>query len=114
MPFVHWLPKNLARKWAIRGCIALGIEPKWDWLATATARRKTEAYCAFCMQETFYRPFRQVQRSFSNVGFEVTPVAAEHPALRRLALMPDMLRRILVETPVMLFQTVEILVRKPH
>jgi len=25
MPFVHWLPKNPARKWAIAACVACGI-----------------------------------------------------------------------------------------
>jgi hypothetical protein len=47
------------------------------------------------------------------MGFTVTPVVAEHPALRRLSGLPSAFRRILVELPVMLFQTVEILVRKP-
>jgi SAM-dependent methyltransferase len=113
MPFVHWLPKNLARKWAIAGCIACGIEPKWDWLAAATAGKRAQAYYEFVMNETFYRSFREVRGSFSKVGFLVTPVAAEHPALRRLAVLPSVLKRLVVELPVMLFQTVEILARKP-
>ncbi len=114
MPFVHWLPKqNPARKWLIRACIACGIDPKWDWLATATPDRKAEAYFTFCNRETFYRPFRRVRRSFNQVGFEVTPVAADHPALRRLSAMPAALKKLFVETPVMMFQTVEIVVRKP-
>jgi SAM-dependent methyltransferase len=108
MPFVHWLPKNLLRKWAIRGCVTCGIEPRWGWLAGADAQKKTQAYHDFCMQETFYRPFSEVRGSFGRVGFEVTPVAAYHPALRRLAPLP----KPLVEWPVRLFQTVEIMVRK--
>ncbi len=110
MPLIHWLPKSLVRKWAIRGCVACGLEPKWDWLAAATAQKKTEAYHDFCMQETFYRPFRQVRGSFTRVGFEVMSVAADHPALRRLGVVP----KALVELPVRLFQTVEIMVRKPE
>jgi SAM-dependent methyltransferase len=110
MPFVHWLPKNEIRKWAIRACVACGIEPRWDWLATADARKKTQAYHDFCVRETFYRPFYEVRGSFSRVGFQVTPVAAKHPALRRLSLLP----RVIVEFPVRLFQTVEIMVRKSH
>jgi SAM-dependent methyltransferase len=113
MPFVHWLPKNPARKWAIRACVACGIEPRWNWLAAAGAGTKAEAYYQFCMNETFYRSFREVRTSFGRVGFVVTPVVAEHPALRRLAALPCGLRRLVVELPVMLFQTVEILVRKP-
>jgi hypothetical protein len=62
---------------------------------------------------TFYRSFHEVRQSFSKVGFVVTPVAAEHPALRRLAGLPSVFRRLVVEFPVMLFQTVEIVVRKP-
>jgi|SRR5215510_7573210 len=113
MPFVHWLPKNLARKWLIRACLACGFDPKWDWLASATKQRKAEAYYAFCNHETFYRRFRRVRGSFNRVGFEVTPVSADHPALARLRVLPETLRRLLVELPVMMFQTVEIVVRKP-
>jgi SAM-dependent methyltransferase len=113
MPFVHWLPKNPARKWAIATCVACGIEPRWDWLAAATLGKKTEAYYEFCKNETFYRSFREVRASFNNVGFVVTPVVAEHPGLRRLAVLPSLFRWLVVELPVMLFQTVEILVRKP-
>jgi SAM-dependent methyltransferase len=113
MPFVHWLPKNLTRKWAIATCVACGIEPRWDWLAAANVGKKVQAYYEFCVNETFYRSFHEVRRSFNKVGFVVTPVAAEHPALHRFAALPSVFRRLAVELPVMLFQTVEILVRKP-
>jgi len=113
MPFVHWLPKNPSRKWAIAACLACGVDPRWDWLAAATFGTRAQAYYQFCMNETFYRSFREVRRSFINKGFVVTPVVAEHPALRRLAVLPAALRRFAVELPVMLFQTVEIIVRKP-
>jgi SAM-dependent methyltransferase len=108
MPFVHWLPKSPLRKWAIRAFLACGIEPRWQWLAHENKQRKTAAYHDFCMQETFYRPFYEVRGSFSNVGFDVTSVSADHPVLRRLRAIP----KPLVEFPVRLFQTVEIIVRK--
>jgi SAM-dependent methyltransferase len=108
MPFVHWLPKSPLRKWAIRAFLACGIEPRWNWLAQASMHKKTAAYHDFCMQETFYRPFYEVRGSFSNVGFEVTSVSADHPMLRRLRAIP----KPLIEFPVRLFQTVEIIVRK--
>jgi len=114
MPFVHWLPKNSARRWAIGACVACGIEPRWQWLAAATQRTKIKAYYEFCVRETFYRPFRQVRESFNKMGLDVLPVVADHPALRRLTVMPAALRVLLVDLPVMLFQTVEILVHKPH
>jgi SAM-dependent methyltransferase len=114
MPFVHWLPKNLTRKWAIATCVACGIEPRWDWLAAATVRKKAQAYYEFCVNETFYRSFHEVRDSFNKVGFVVTPVVAEHPSLRHLAVLPSVLTRLAVELPVMLFQTVEVLVRKPE
>ncbi|HEY7244806.1 MAG TPA: class I SAM-dependent methyltransferase [Xanthobacteraceae bacterium] len=112
MPLVHWLPKRPIRKWAIRSCLACGIEPRWEWLAAASAASKAQAYYEFCNNETFYRPFRKVRHSFNRVGLEVTPVAADHPALRPLRIVPSTLRKFFVELPVMLFQTVEILVRK--
>lgn len=108
MPFVHWLPKTALRKWLIRGYIACAIEPRWQWLATADAHKKTEAYHAFCMNETFYRPFHEVRDSFQEAGLEVTSVCADHPALRRFNIIP----RSLIEFPVRLLQTVEIMVRK--
>jgi SAM-dependent methyltransferase len=108
MPFVHWLPKSRIRKWLIRCYVACGIEPRWNWLAAASGQKKAEAYHDFCMQETFYRPFRDVCRAFTRVGFEVTAVSADHPALRRLGFVP----KFLVECPVRIFQTVEITVRK--
>jgi hypothetical protein len=114
MPFVHWLPKRPIRKSAIRGCIACGIEPRWDWLAAATPRTRAQAYYEFCNNETFYRRFREVRSSFNRFGLEVTPVVADHPALRPFRIVPSALRKPLVEIPVMLFQTVEILVRKPR
>jgi SAM-dependent methyltransferase len=113
MPFVHWLPKNPTRKWAIAACLACGIEPRWGWLAAAGFATKAQAYYEFCNNETFYRPFHEVRHSFAKRGFVVTPVVAEHPALRRLAGLPSALKRLAVELPVMLFQTVEIIVRKP-
>ena len=79
-------------------------------MAVTGAQRKTQAYCDFCIQETFYRPFRKVRGSFSKAGFQVTPVAAKHPALGRLNVIPG----AVVELPVRLFQTVEIVVQKPQ
>lgn len=108
MPFVHWLPKSPLRKWAIRAFLACGMDPQWSWLAQADKWRKTQAYHDFCMQETFYRPYYEVRGSFNNVGFEVTSVSADHPFLRRLRAFP----KPLIEFPVRLFQTVEIMVRK--
>ena len=113
MPFVHWLPKNSSRKWAIATCLACGVEPKWDWLAAASFGRKAQVYYDFVLNETFYRQLREVRHSFAKVGLVVTPVSAEHPALRRLSVLPSSLKRVMVELPVTLFQTVEILVRKP-
>jgi SAM-dependent methyltransferase len=114
MPFVHWLPKNPTRKWAIAAFLACGIEPRWGWLAAAGFGKKAQAYYEFVMNETFYRSFGEVRHSFSKVGFVVTPVSAEHPALRRLAVLPSALRSLVVELPVRVFQTVEIIVRKPQ
>jgi hypothetical protein len=84
------------------------MDPQWGWLAQADKRRKTQAYHDFCMQETFYRPYYEVRGCFNNVGFEVTSVSADHPVLRRLRAIP----KPLIEFPVRLFQTVEIMVRK--
>jgi SAM-dependent methyltransferase len=116
MPLVHWLPKNVTRKWAIAACLACGIEPKagFEWLATAGFGRKAQAYCDFVINDTFYRSFSEVRGSFEREGFVVMPVAAEHPSLARMSALPAALKRLIVELPVRLFHTVEIVVSKPR
>ena len=113
MPLVHWLPKTACANGRSRLWAACGVEPKWGWLNGASVGEKAQAYSAFVINETFYRSFREVRGSFNEVGFTVTPIVADHPSLRRLAALPLTLRKLVVDFPVMLFQTVEILVRKP-
>jgi endoglucanase len=113
MPLVHWLPKNVLRKWAIAACLVCRIEPTWDWLSASDFGERAQAYCDFVMNETYYRSFSEVRRSFKRVGFVVTPVVAEHPALTVMSVLPSALKRLMVELPVTLFHTVEIMVSKP-
>ncbi|MGC1356735.1 MAG: cellulase family glycosylhydrolase [Xanthobacteraceae bacterium] len=113
MPLVHWLPKNVTRKWAIAACLACGIEPRWDWLSAANFGTKAQAYCDFAIKETFYRSFSEVRRSFEQVGFAVRPVASEHPTFAAVSALPSALKKFMVELPVRLFHTVEIIVSKP-
>lgn len=53
MPFVHWLPKNAARKWLIGLFVLGGIEPRWSRMQTW--REKQRMYYNFSVRETFYR-----------------------------------------------------------
>ena len=109
MPLVHWLPKNVTRKWAIAACLACGIEPRWDWLSAANFGTKAQAYCDFAIKETFYRSFSEVRR----LGFVVRPVASEHPTFAAVSALPSALKKFMVELPVRLFHTVEIIFSKP-
>ncbi|MFC1665513.1 class I SAM-dependent methyltransferase, partial [Pseudomonadota bacterium] len=35
MPFVHWMPKNVMRKYLVALYVLVGIEPKWQFLSGA-------------------------------------------------------------------------------
>jgi len=70
MPFVHWLPKNRLRYYAIKACAGLGFEPKGGWSSVADADLSVRArkYFDFSVSETYYRPPRAVARAFRNAG----------------------------------------------
>jgi len=78
MPFVHWLPKNKLRYWAILACTFAGVEPRGGWFSTAnspaTARAKT--YFTYSVDSTFYRSPRRVAGVFRNAG--LTPRFESH------------------------------------
>jgi SAM-dependent methyltransferase len=108
MPFVHWLPKNFLRKWAIRTCVTLGIEPHWEELEGLDSAAKTERYLRFSKNATYYRPYRRIVDTFAKYRFTVQSVVMDHPALARFRWIP----RGFVEQMVLTFKTVEILTRK--
>lgn len=52
MPFVHWLPKNILRKYLIALYVTLGKEPKWKELQNIS--EKINGYYRYSIDQTFY------------------------------------------------------------
>lgn len=71
MPIVHWLPKNGLRRSLMMLCLLLRIEPHWWPDRRKPLREKLDVYYRYSVDETFYRPPRQLRASFSAQGFEV-------------------------------------------
>lgn len=110
MPFVHWLPKNASRYWAIRACVSVGLEPRWKELDGLSGAKKADGYCGYVNSATFYRPYREIANGFVQAGHSVKPVVMDHPSLRPLRWVPGRL----IERSVLAFKTVEILTRREH
>jgi ubiquinone/menaquinone biosynthesis C-methylase UbiE len=66
MPFVHWLPKNAARKWLIGLFVFGGIEPHWS--RTQTRREKQRMYYNYSVRETFYRSPACIRSALATQG----------------------------------------------
>jgi SAM-dependent methyltransferase len=70
MPFVHWLPKNKLRYYAIRACTLFGVEPHSGWtrIANAPGPARAQWYFNYSVSQTFYRPPRRVAQVFREAG----------------------------------------------
>jgi SAM-dependent methyltransferase len=88
MPLVHWLPKNVLRRWAITACAALSIEPKRGWSSAAgrPLRERAARYYAYSIARTFYRPPRAVARVFREAGLVPRFESHMHERVRRTPL----------------------------
>lgn len=114
MPFIHWLPKNRLRKWAMYPYVALGVEPHWE---EESLRAKVQRYYDYSLQHTFYRRPQDLRRAFAGFGFEVDFVAARHPRVANHALLGPLARvatlRQVLDAGLTHFRIVELLARKP-
>ena len=81
MPFVHWLPKNAARRWLIAAFVLLGVEPTW-WPGQRW-REKVRTYYRYSIEETYYRTPEVVRRCLAAAGFDAEFVDVEGAGSRR-------------------------------
>ena len=67
MPIVHWLPKNLTRKAAIRLFLHLGLgdTPLVD------VKSRTNTLYKYSIEQTFYRGRREIERAFGAHGIRL-------------------------------------------
>src|SRR3990172_6776091 len=110
MPFVHWLPKNMVRKWLIAAYVFTGIEPKWKSLDGFSRVERVNAYYRFSGEATHYRSYSNVVSMFSAHGFLGRSVVLDHPAVKKLP-VPGIFRPVL-EKLILHFKSVELLVER--
>lgn len=73
MPFVHWLPKNLSRKFWIVLMMLLSKKPhvQWPEAKGATFWQEVNLYYNYVNNSTFYRDNREIKKIFQQYNFDV-------------------------------------------
>jgi ubiquinone/menaquinone biosynthesis C-methylase UbiE len=79
MPFIHWLPKNILRKYLIAIYVKLGKEPHWVEVNDRKFNEKVNAYYQYSINKTFYRKYSDVKQVFQNNGFYVSFETINNP-----------------------------------
>lgn len=87
MPFVHWLPKNQARRGLIYLCAAVGVESKWRGMDADSLNARVDTYYRYSVDKTFYRSNAAIAATFRAYGMGAEYCTVENPKLDRLALM---------------------------
>ncbi len=89
MPFVHWLPKNNARRAAIGCWLRFGFGPRgWKRAADLKTSGLIDLYYNYTVQHTFYRSCRTIRNIFEGNGFDVQWTLPGRMAQWRLAQVP--------------------------
>lgn len=116
MPFVHWLPKNNARKLLITLFVALGIEPRWQELKSNGLLEKVNTYYKFSVNETFYRSLKMNRETFAKRGFQTDFVIINNPLLRKYKPVSRLLEfnplKRFINWALLNFKSVELLLTK--
>ena len=81
LPFVHWFPKNILRKYIISIFIFLGVEPKWSELKSKDMREKIEILYRYMNEKTFYRKYSYFETLFNSYGFLTSSEIINNPKL---------------------------------
>ena len=116
MPIVHWLPKNGVRRSAISACTRLGMDPQWPNAVGKSPTERSRIYYDYSVDETYYRPVRDIRKTFSSSGLSSELVVLEHPGVRQHKLLGALSRTGLARAPlewaIAEFQTVELATEK--
>jgi len=97
MPFVHWIPKSIWRKYLIRFYLTLGIGKKPPEVPPPAKEVLVERYFRESMDETFYRPYRSIGQAFIDCGFYVAYPVTNHRRIRSSRFISTLLRFSLLE-----------------
>ncbi len=116
MPFVHWLPAGGLRKAVIRSCVRMGKEPHWTEVEGLDLEEKTQVYFAYSINHIFYRPFKTIREKFKQLGFKVTFLSLQNPAVQKHRLLGPLARTSVlgpaINWLILTFKQVELLVER--
>jgi ubiquinone/menaquinone biosynthesis C-methylase UbiE len=87
MPFVHWLPKNKWRKYAITLFAYLGIGKRPPEISKAKPREIANFQYHYSINQTFYRPYQFIGNAFRENGFGICFAATNHRSIRKSSLL---------------------------
>jgi SAM-dependent methyltransferase len=80
MPFVHWLPKGVARRAVLRGLVKLGVGVKY--FAEYSNAERAEIFAQYSETETFYRSIGRTKRAFEAAGLKCDSIAPVEAKLK--------------------------------
>jgi len=116
MPCIHWLPKNLLRRTAIRGYVLLGREPRWHQLAGMSQVDKAATYYDYSIRKTYYRSYAEVREDFRQGAIETRCVSISHPRVVGHPVLKPLMRtragRSAIALLMRTFKFVELLIEK--
>ena len=116
MPFVHWLPKNILRKYLIIAQLYLNRDPEWEELKNLSLKHKANEYYKYSKSKTFYRKPSYVKSIFEKNGFRVDYKKSENTNLVGnkflLRLVDFKLTKPVFNYIVYTFKTTKLLIRK--
>lgn len=87
MPFVHWLPKNRARRTLIHLWSTIGVESKWRDMDADSLQDRVETYYRYSVEKTFYRPNASIARVFHAHGMQAAFCTVDNPKLDWIGLV---------------------------
>jgi SAM-dependent methyltransferase len=97
MPFVHWIPKSIWRKYAITFFVKLGVCKKPPEVPPPGKDVLIERYYRESMDDTFYRPYRSIGGVFVDNGFYIAFPVTNHRRIRGSRLFETLLHIPLFE-----------------
>ncbi len=82
MPFVHWLPKGQLRRAAIHAMVRLGVFADLPSYRGLDARARAEKFFRFSVEQTYYRPVRDILRAMEEAGLQAWVDTASSPTVQ--------------------------------
>lgn len=83
MPLVHWLPKNKIRRFFIMAFSCLGVGMRPPEIPNAGPFERAEFLYNYSINQTFYRPYKDIGSAFVDKGFMVSYPATDHRKIKK-------------------------------